>query len=105
MPVPPEDPANLELPPDVMQAMGQAVLARVVDHIASLSDQPACGDVAAEELCRTLREPVPEHGLPHGELLDPLFREWIPALVQHGRSRLPGLTSPAAASSRPRWPT
>ena len=76
--VPPDDPANLELPPEVMQAMGQAVLARVVDHIASLPDQPACGDVVAEDLCRTLREPVPEHGLPHEELLEPLFREWIP---------------------------
>src|SRR5580693_3005620 len=61
-----------------MQAMGQAVLGRVIDHVASLPDQPACGDVVAEELCRSLREPVPEHGLPHEELLEPLFREWIP---------------------------
>ncbi len=76
--MPPEDPADLELPPEVMRTMGQAVLARVVDHIVSLPDQPACGNVVAEDLCRTLREPVPEHGLPHEELLDPLFREWIP---------------------------
>jgi aromatic-L-amino-acid/L-tryptophan decarboxylase len=76
--VPPDDPANLELSPEVMQAMGQAVLGRVIDHIAALADQPACGDVVAEELCRSLREPVPEHGLPHEELLEPLFREWIP---------------------------
>jgi aromatic-L-amino-acid decarboxylase len=76
--MPPDDPANLELAPEVMQAMGQAVLARVVDHIVSLSDQPACGDVVAEDLCRSLREPAPEHGVPYEELLDPLFRDWIP---------------------------
>ena len=83
--VPPDDPANLELAPEVMQAMGQAVLGRVIDHIASLPDQPACGDVGAEELCRSLREPVPEHGLPHEELLEPLFREWIPRRSEERR--------------------
>ena len=76
--MPPDDPANLELPPEVMQAMGQAALTRVVDHIASLSDQPACGDVVAEDLCRSLREPAPEYGVPHEELLEPLFRDWVP---------------------------
>jgi aromatic-L-amino-acid decarboxylase len=75
---PPNDPADLEIPPDAMRAMGQAVLASVIDHIASLGDQPARGDVAAEELCRTLREPAPEHGVSLQELLDPLFRDWIP---------------------------
>jgi aromatic-L-amino-acid decarboxylase len=73
-----DDPANLELTPEVMRAVGSAVLARVVDHIASLPDQPACGDVLAEELCRSLREPAPEQGAALEELLDRLFREWIP---------------------------
>jgi aromatic-L-amino-acid decarboxylase len=75
---PPADPADLELPPDVMRVMGQAVLARVVDHIASLPDQPACGDPRVEELCRSLREPAPEVGAPIEVLLDPLFRDWLP---------------------------
>jgi aromatic-L-amino-acid decarboxylase len=74
----PEDPADLELSPDVMRAMGEAALARVIDHIASLPQQPAMGDVRAEELCRSMREPVPERGAPLDELLDPLFQEWIP---------------------------
>jgi aromatic-L-amino-acid decarboxylase len=76
--IPPEDPADLELPADVMQRMGQAALSRVVDHITSLGRQPACGDTAAEELCRTMREPAPEQATPFEELLDPLFEEWIP---------------------------
>jgi aromatic-L-amino-acid decarboxylase len=76
--IPPDDAADLELSAEAMRAMGQAALSRVVDHVASLPDQPARGDVAAEELCRALREPVPEHGAPLEELLGPLFQEWIP---------------------------
>jgi aromatic-L-amino-acid decarboxylase len=74
----PDDPADLELPPDRMRAMGEAVLDRLIDHIAALEDQPACGDVRAEELCRAMREPPPERGMALEGLLDPLFRDWIP---------------------------
>ena len=76
--LPPDDPADLELPPEVMRAMGQAALERVVDFIASLPYQGACGDIHAEELCRALRERAPEHGVPISELLDRLFHDWIP---------------------------
>ena len=78
MNLPPDDSADLELPPDVMRAMGHAVLERVVNYIASLPDQRACGDVDAKELCRALREPTPEQGVPIESLLDPLFHDWIP---------------------------
>ncbi len=61
-----------------MRAMGQATLDRVVAHLASLADQPARGDVDAEELCRAMREGPPEEGTPLEELLKPLFEEWIP---------------------------
>ena len=78
MMMPPEDPADLELSAEVMRTMGEAALSRLVDHIASLADQPACGDTAAEELCRTMREPAPEHGVPLDDLLGPLFEKWVP---------------------------
>jgi len=61
-----------------MRAMADQVVTRCIDHIASLDRQPACGDVDAAELCRTLRESVPEHGVPLEPLLDQLFRDWIP---------------------------
>jgi aromatic-L-amino-acid decarboxylase len=61
-----------------MRAMGEAVLARVVAHVASLDAQPARGDVEAAALCRAMREPAPEHGAPLEALLAPLFEEWIP---------------------------
>ena len=72
------DLANLEFEPAVMRAMAEEVVARAVDHIATLGDQPACGDVRAEALARSLREPVPEHPADLRSLLDPLFDEWIP---------------------------
>ena len=74
-----DDPADLELPPARMQAMGEAVLARVMAHHAALADMPSRGDYAGiEDLCRALREPVPEHGVELDALLEPLFAEWIP---------------------------
>jgi aromatic-L-amino-acid decarboxylase len=61
-----------------MRAMAADVTARCIDHIASADRQPSCGDVDAAELCRSLREPAPEHGVELGPLLDHLFQEWIP---------------------------
>ncbi len=70
--------ANLELSPDVMRAMGRAVVDRAVAHLASLSDQPSRGDVDAAALCRALREPIPERGADFELLLEHLFDELIP---------------------------
>ena len=70
--------ANLEFPPAVMKAMGELVVARAVEHIASLHTQPILGDVEARDLCRTLREPAPDHGTPLEPLLDHLFRDLVP---------------------------
>jgi len=61
-----------------MRAMLDWVAGRLVDHVASLPDQPACGDVEAEDLCRALREPEPPTaGAPLDELLEPYFDEWV----------------------------
>ena len=74
-----DDPANLDLSPAEMQAMGDAVVARAVAHLGALGDMPACGDYTdIEGLCRSMREDAPEQGTPLEALLDPLFDEWIP---------------------------
>ncbi|MBK8122240.1 MAG: hypothetical protein IPK54_01400 [Dokdonella sp.] len=40
---------------------------------------PSCGDLEdIESLCRSLREPVPEHGESVDSLLQLLFEDWIP---------------------------
>ena len=74
----PTDPANLEYTADEMAAMGRATLDRVVTHVASLPDQPICGDVDVDDLCRAMREPPPETGADLETLLDHLYEEWIP---------------------------
>lgn len=58
--------------------MAEAVIAHSVDHLGSVERQPSCGDVDAVELCRSLREPVPEHGTALEPLLEQLFRDWVP---------------------------
>ncbi len=72
---------DLEVTPDQMRTMADAVVARCVDFIASLPSQPACGDVDPKRvgaLCRSLRESAPEAGTALEPLLDRLFAEWIP---------------------------
>ncbi|MEO8746347.1 MAG: pyridoxal-dependent decarboxylase, partial [Rhodanobacter sp.] len=73
------DSANLDLSPAEMLAMGNAVVARAVAHLAAIPEAPSSGDYTdIEALCRSLREAAPEQGTPLEALLDPLFDEWIP---------------------------
>lgn len=59
--------------------MGEAVVARAVDHLSRLREQPSRGDYAdVEALCRAMRESVPEQGTALEPLLGQLFDEWIP---------------------------
>ena len=72
---------DLEFTPAQMRSMADAVVARCVAHIASLPEQPACGDVDARrvgDLCRAMKESAPEQGSALEPLLDRLFAEWIP---------------------------
>jgi aromatic-L-amino-acid decarboxylase len=69
---------DLEFSPQQMRAMADDVVRRCIEHIAALPEQPACGDVDASALCRTLRESAPEHGVELSPLLDHLFRDLIP---------------------------
>jgi len=61
-----------------MRTMADTVIARCVDHIATLGVQPSRGDVDARDLCRAMKEPAPEQATPFDPLIDSLFRDWIP---------------------------
>ncbi len=81
MPVPPgfADPASLEFSPDAMRAMGEAVVHRAVEHLATLADQPAGGLPSTPAFLRALRTPVPPDAPESLEpLLDLLFQECLP---------------------------
>lgn len=72
------DHASLEFTPQDMHRMGAAVMGRVVEHLATIGEQPVRGDMDAASLCRAMREPAPEQGSALEPLLDALFDEWIP---------------------------
>lgn len=74
----PADLANLEFSQEEMQELANRTVARVLQHIATLDRQPACGDVRAEDVCRALREDVPDDPVSLPAVLEPLFDEWIP---------------------------
>ena len=69
---------NLEFSPAQMRAMTDAVTSRCIAHVASLPEQPICGDVDAADLCRALRESAPEQASTLDPLLDLLFNTCIP---------------------------
>ena len=84
--LPPDDLAALDFPPDLMRRMGELVVARTVDYLATLPDQPSCGEVHDEGVVRAMREPAPEEGTPLEAVLDPLFNEWIPRSFNTAKS-------------------
>ena len=84
----PRDEADLEFTAESMLSMGQQVVARAVEHIATIAQSPSCGNVDAAELCRSLREPAPESGsAPRGAARSPL-RPTHPALLHHSGTGL-----------------
>ncbi len=61
-----------------MRAMADLVVARCVEHIETLPQQPLYGIHEAEALCVQMREPSPSSGTPLPTLLDDLFTQYIP---------------------------
>src|SRR5258707_10071518 len=69
---------ELEFPPERMREIGYRVVDRIVDHLATLRDQPvgAKGDPA--RLLAALAEPAPEQGMEFEAVLHPLVRDILP---------------------------
>ena len=64
----------LELPAAAMRAMVDGALSSIIDHIESLPTMPAANTGSGAELARSLREPLPETGVPFDRLLAEVFR-------------------------------
>jgi aromatic-L-amino-acid decarboxylase len=69
-----------ELEPDTPEMRRLLALAgeRVVEHLASLAQQPAADVEGADDVALSLREPSPEGGVPFEELLALLFERAVP---------------------------
>jgi aromatic-L-amino-acid decarboxylase len=61
-----------------MRAMFDAAVARSLDHLVHVADQPSKGDTNADDLCRSMREPAPEASSPLEPILDAFFHDWVP---------------------------
>ncbi len=68
------------LEPDAseMTRLVDQAMERIVAHIESLPSQPASNVEGALDRARTLIEPLPQQGVPYGQILDFLFDEAIP---------------------------
>lgn len=72
-----DDLASLDLPGGEMRAMGERVLAGVLEHLAGLASRGASGRADGDgDFARTLREPPPEEGAALETLLQPLLEDW-----------------------------
>src|ERR1041385_6417500 len=60
--MPRTEPSNLELDPDTMQALGNQVLDAVVNHLATLRDQPAQRSMGRHEAQQLVERAAPEDG-------------------------------------------
>ncbi len=69
---------DMEFSADEMRAMADQVVARCVEHITTLPEQPLYGVHDAEALCLRMRESVPAAGAELAPLLDDLFERYIP---------------------------
>ncbi len=76
---PADDPeSNLELDAGAMRRIGRLVTDLVVEHIATLREQPAQHTLDRKEAERLIASPPPEHGREFGELLAVLEERVLP---------------------------
>ncbi len=70
---------SLELPSSELRAMLEQAARRVIEHLASLPQQPMHGTAGAHKLAASLREPLPEQGRSFEALLSQVFGRILPA--------------------------
>jgi aromatic-L-amino-acid/L-tryptophan decarboxylase len=74
------DLAHLDLSPGEMREMANATLARVLDHLGRVKDQPSSGEteLAGDWLQHVVEPLAPEEPTPLEPILDDFFDEWLP---------------------------
>ena len=73
------DSTSLELDESALKELFALATERVLDHLASLPDQPLHAIAGGKKLAASLVEPLPERGAPAKRLLKLLFGRVIPA--------------------------
>lgn len=70
--------SSLELSPDEMRAVLDRAAHHVIQHVASLPEQPMHAVSGGQKLAASLREPIPERGHPFEALATQLFSRILP---------------------------
>jgi len=85
---------ELEFPPERMRQIGYRVVDRIVDHLATLRDQPVGAKGDPSTLLAAFSQPAPEQGMEFEAVLEQLERDVLPNSmhVNHPRflSYVPG---------------
>ncbi|MFH1573919.1 MAG: aminotransferase class V-fold PLP-dependent enzyme, partial [Acidobacteriota bacterium] len=61
-----------------MRTMVEQAMARIVEHIRTLPEQPTSEVSGGLELAQSVRERLPESKTEYGKILEDLFEKWIP---------------------------
>ena len=95
----PDEADDLVMSPTAMRELGQAALDAVLERLEGLASDPAWRGASRAELEPLLREPPPERGRPHLEVLGRAVRDVLPVAgrVDHPRFF-------AFVPSSPTWP-
>ena len=72
------DPRDLEISPAELRRLASLTVERLAAHLESLPRQPSADVDGAAELARSLREGLPEEGVPYERLLELLFDRAVP---------------------------
>lgn len=67
--------SRIELSREEMRALGYRVIDILVEHFATLHDQPVGAKAVPQEIYAKLSEPPPEHGMPYEPILEQLQRD------------------------------
>ena len=70
-------PSALELSEEQMRTMVDDAMDRIVAWVRTLPEQPSHNTEGAEEMARSLIEPLPEEGEPYGELTERIFEKVV----------------------------
>ncbi len=80
----------LDPPPEEMRRLGYAVVDRLVEHLATLSEQPVSRTGPASELMPAVDEPLPRAGADFDQTLEHFFENVVPRMTRVNHPRFHG---------------
>lgn len=80
--MPPADRSGLEISREEMRSIGYRVVDMIVEHVGGLDARPVVNRAGRREMEELLAQPLPESGIPAGELLDQVEKDVL-GMITH----------------------